>query len=83
MTFSALDSRPCGHDEEIENFTVSATRLAGLAGAMLGWRPGEFWTATPAELATVLMVFSDDRAGGAPATRSDFARLMERFPDER
>ena len=32
----------------------SAARLAGLAGALLGWRPDEFWRATPAELAVVL-----------------------------
>ena len=33
---------------------MAAARLAGLAGAVLGWRPGEFWDATPAELAALL-----------------------------
>ena len=28
--------------------------LAILAGALLGWRPDEFWRATPAELAAVI-----------------------------
>ncbi|RED16041.1 phage tail assembly chaperone [Parasphingopyxis lamellibrachiae] len=66
----------------MSEFAAAATRLAGLAGMTLGWRPEEFWAATPAELATVLMAFSDDDAGGVPAARSDLSRLMEQFPDE-
>jgi tail assembly chaperone len=37
-----------------DGFAASAARLAGLAGALLGWRPDDFWRATPAELAAVL-----------------------------
>ncbi|MGJ8536849.1 MAG: phage tail assembly chaperone [Parasphingopyxis sp.] len=48
---------------------------------MLGWRPEEFWVATPAELAAVLTAFSDDDAGGVPVARPDLSRLMEQFPD--
>lgn len=58
------------------NFGQSACRLARLAGRVLGWRPQEFWAATPAELATVL--------GGEPSealTRSDLARMMEHDDD--
>ena len=33
-----------------ESFAICAARLAGVAGAVLGWRPEEFWAATPAEL---------------------------------
>jgi tail assembly chaperone len=60
-------------------FSGAAARLAGLAGALLGWRPEEFWSATPAELAAVL----EEMAGGAPASASadDLARLKEMFPD--
>ncbi len=60
-------------------FAAAAVRLAGLAGVLLGWRPNEFWTATPAELATVLNAM----AGGQEATAStaDLERLMEMFPD--
>jgi uncharacterized phage protein (TIGR02216 family) len=60
-------------------FSVAAARLAGLAGALLGWRPDEFWRATPAELAAIL----EAMAGSAPATASalDLARLKEMFPD--
>lgn len=62
-----------------ERFSEAAGRLAGLAGALLGWRPEEFWRATPAELGAVLgaMAGSDVEA----ASRSDLERLMQRFPD--
>ena len=53
-------------------------RLAGIAGALLGWRPADFWTATPAELATIVAAL----AGDAPAAdAADLARLTEAFPD--
>ena len=60
-------------------FSEAAGRLAGLAGALLGWRPDEFWRATPAELAAVLGALT----GGAavPMTGDELARLKERFPD--
>jgi len=60
-------------------FSEAAARLAGLAGALLGWRPEEFWRATPAELAGVLGALP----GGAPApvTQMELAGLKERFPD--
>lgn len=60
-------------------FSEAAARLAGLAGALLGWRPDEFWGATPAELAAVLGVMASGE--DAPASSQDLARLMERFPD--
>jgi uncharacterized phage protein (TIGR02216 family) len=60
-------------------FSDSASRLAGIAGALLGWRPDEFWNATPAELAAVLGAMS---GGDAPAgDAADLARLKEKFPD--
>ena len=60
-------------------FSESAARLAGLAGALLGWRPDEFWRATPAELGAVLGVMAGE--GEEPAGRAELERLMERFPD--
>ena len=61
-------------------FSEAAARLAGLAGALLGWRPDEFWRATPAELASVLgALTADGRA--APLARDELARLEEMFPD--
>lgn len=65
----------------MSEFAVAAQRLSGLAGAMLGWRPDEFWAATPAELATIVQGFSDEAPGGVPAAPSDLAALMEQFPD--
>ena len=62
-----------------EEFTRTATRLAGFAGALLGWRPDEFWRATPVELETILgaMAAPDDVA----ADGTLIARLKEQFPD--
>lgn len=60
-------------------FSDSAGRLAGIAGAWLGWRPEEFWNATPAELAAVLDAMSGGRAPVADS--DDLARLKEMFPD--
>jgi uncharacterized phage protein (TIGR02216 family) len=60
-------------------FGDRAGRLAGLAGALLGWRPDEFWRATPAELAAVLSALAGGEAD--PASASDLERLMEMYPD--
>jgi Phage tail assembly chaperone protein, TAC len=60
-------------------FRDSACRLAGFSGALLGWRPDEFWKATPAELAAIVSALvGNEASAGAP----DLARLMEMFPDE-
>lgn len=59
-------------------FTQVARRLAGLAGALLGWRPHEFWRATPEELESVIAALSPPAdLPSAP----DIDRLMEMFPD--
>lgn len=54
-------------------FGPGALRLARLAARALGWRPAEFWAATPAELAAILT----DDAGESPLTRTDLTRMME------
>lgn len=57
-----------------EPFGTSALRLSGLAARLLGWRPDEFWSATPAELAAVLAPFDPEaRSMG----RADLSRMME------
>ena len=61
-------------------FSESAGRLAGMAGALLGGRPDEFWTATPAELACVLRALAGDGEGEA-LSMADLERLKARFPD--
>jgi uncharacterized phage protein (TIGR02216 family) len=60
-------------------FAESAARLAGQAGALIGWRPDEFWAATPRELAAVIVALRGDQA--APPTADAIGRLKERFPD--
>jgi hypothetical protein len=60
-------------------FSAGAAKLAGLAGALLGWRPDEFWKATPAELAAVLAAMAGDASAAADA--EDLARLRDIFPD--
>jgi uncharacterized phage protein (TIGR02216 family) len=57
-------------------FGERATLLAGLAARVLGWRPDEFWNATPAELAGVL---ADEQF--EPVAGVELERLMARFPD--
>lgn len=60
-------------------FSDAAGGLAGMACALLGWRPEEFWGATPAELAAVLAALAGGAA--APVTQEELARLKEMFPD--
>ena len=55
---------------------LGAHRLAGLAARWLGWRPAEFWAATPAELAAAILPGSGD-AALAPLSRAELTRLME------
>lgn len=59
-------------------FGPGALRLAGLAARALGWRPDEFWQATPAEFAAILLPPTET---GEPLSRHDLNRLMERDND--
>lgn len=59
-------------------FGADALRISGLAARLLGWRPDEFWAATPAELAATLAPFDPDPR---PLGRDDLSRLMERDHD--
>ena len=60
-------------------FAEAAARLAGVAGALLGWRPDEFWRATPAELGAVLKALMPDAEEGVG--RAELERLKALFPD--
>ena len=57
----------------------TAVRLCGVAATLLGWRPREFWEATPAELAAALGQVAPDV--DAPE-RDVIEALKRRFPDE-
>lgn len=61
-------------------FADGAARLAGMAGVLLGWSPGAFWRATPAEMRAVLEALCG--AEETPVGRDELAGLMERFPDQ-
>lgn len=61
-------------------FAESAAQLAGLAGALLGWRPAEFWSATPAELAHVIAALGEG-SETVPADRDKMLAMQEMFPD--
>jgi hypothetical protein len=56
-------------------FAKSAGRLAGLVPRALGWRPGEFWNATPAEIAAIFL--TEHQSGAAPLTRGELTVLLE------
>lgn len=55
-------------------FGPGALRLCAIAARGLGWRPGEFWQATPAELAAA---FGPLGEGTANLSRSDLTHMME------
>lgn len=58
------------------NFGEQATALSGLAARLLGWRPEEFWAATPAELGAALQFEAAE-----PIAGDELRRLREQFPD--
>jgi hypothetical protein len=60
-------------------FGGAAARLSGAAAMLLGWRPGEFWDATPAELTLALQVPGGSHEG---PDRIMIEALRLRFPDD-
>jgi len=62
-------------------FSDAARRLAGAAGALLGWRPEEFWSATPDELAAILEALAGRGGAGEGIGRADLEMLERMFPD--
>jgi hypothetical protein len=60
-------------------FGEGAARLSGAAALLLGWRPGEFWDATPAELSLALR--GPGESSEAP-DQGTIEALRLRFPDD-
>ncbi len=56
-------------------FQRAALSLFSHAALILHWRPDDFWSATPAELAAIFMPPADQSGG------PDLAALMKEFPD--
>lgn len=61
------------------NFAETALQLCGQCTLVLGWRPGEFWDATPAELGCVLNAVAAHT--DTPPAPADMQKLMGLFPD--
>lgn len=79
---------------EGERFGMAALHLMAIMARLFGWRPDEFWQATPAEVAAVLTPLASDLPSAGPAGgwsgrpggnwadgREWLAALMERYPD--
>lgn len=62
----------------VPDFGSGALRLAGLAAPGLGWRPAEFWGATPAELAAAIAYPASEFI---PVSRTEIDILLERESD--
>lgn len=61
-------------------FGDAAARWCGLSSRLLGWRPADFWAATPAELAMALADPADPTCP-SPPSREMIAKMMERDAD--
>lgn len=62
-------------------FSDAAAFWCGHAARLLGWRPAEFWSATPAELVMALSA-PDTLAAPPPPSRELIANMMERDSHE-
>jgi hypothetical protein len=58
-----------------KRFTEGAERLSGLVPRLLGWRPADFWAATPAELAAIFA--TPEHPAGEPLSRAELDHLLE------
>lgn len=63
-----------------ERFGSAALVLAGVTARVLGWRPDDFWAATPADVAAVLAAWRDDESSSG-LDRAGLAAMMETYPD--
>ena len=59
-----------------DTFAARAAALCGLAAHALGWRPAEFWAATPSELA--LSLGEATSAPDLPPTRTQIEQMMRK-----
>lgn len=75
-----------GGEQTDARFGAAALSLMAVMARLCGWRPEEFWAATPAEVGAVLKGFasdgaSDGTAGGGFGARERLVAMMEDFPD--
>ncbi len=60
-------------------FAQSAARLAGQVPVLLGWKPDDFWRATPAELVAIFAAMAPQAEGAVD--KSALKKMMEQYPD--
>lgn len=60
-------------------FGDAAARLAAQTALTFGWRPDDFWNATPAELLGILQAVAGDAE--PPPSPAEMHNLMTLFPD--
>lgn len=65
----------------MEGFSDATARWCSLASSLLGWRPNEFWEATPCELIAALSDPSQNN-DSTPPSRELITQLMERDKNE-
>jgi hypothetical protein len=63
----------------VTTFAARARRLAGWAGVTFGWRPADFWSATPEELATLVEAMMPEQV--TPPDAMLIERMQEAYPD--
>jgi len=63
------------------SFSEAAVRLAGWTALTLGWRPDDFWHATPAELLAIAAAMLRRTDAASPPDPATLQALMEAFPD--
>jgi len=71
----------CPSREREGSFGEAAARLSGVMARLCGWRPGEFWAATPADVAAVLAGWAAPGDGADGVDRAALAAMMEQYPD--
>ncbi|WP_337180412.1 phage tail assembly chaperone [Sphingopyxis granuli] len=71
----------CPSREREGSFGEAAARLSGVMARLCGCRPGEFWAATPADVAAVLAGWAAPGDGADGVDRAALAAMMEQYPD--
>ena len=64
-----------------EYFRSCAARLSGQTSVVLGWRPEDFWQATPREVALIFDVLREQNGEEMPADGVLLSQMMENDPD--
>lgn len=67
---------------DVPTFSDGLPLWCSLASRSLGWRPDEFWRATPAELAWALRDPETAMLGAAAPSREMITKMLERDENE-